>query len=456
MASATQVLAEYIAGCRFEALSREVVDATVRCIQDLLGVALAGVKTPWAEKVASVAAASGGTSQATLWGRGRQGSVVAAALVNGTAAHALDYDDDPGCCHIGAVIIPAALAVAEVQRSTPQEFLTAVCAGYDVTTRVSDGIDPALLYARGYHPTSVCGVFGAAAAAGRLMRLPPEVVTNGLGIAGSFSAGNLEFLSDGAMTKRLQAGKAAADGVLAAQLAAEGFTGPRSVLEGPYGLWRYTERRRAPAFTADLGVRYAVREVHFKQHACCLGSAAAVDGVLELIAGERLGPADIESLRVGLCQAGYAIVAEPYPEDHAPANMLEAQMSLRFTLAVAGIDGIVGAPQFADERLRDRRVLALARRIHPYLHPALASAPADDVTAYIDLTTRDGRTLSRVQRTYRGHPEDPMSAEELTAKFLRNARVSLPEGRCAALLEAVRGLPALEGLSPLLDALRGN
>lgn len=456
MASATQVLAEYVAACRFEALPREAVSATVRCVQDLLGVALAGVKTPWADKVAAVAAASGGASQATLWGRGRGGSAGTAALVNGTAAHALDYDDDPGCCHIGAVMIPAALAVAEAQRSTPQEFLTAVCAGYDVTTRVSDGIDPALLYARGYHPTSVCGVFGAAAAAGRLMRLRPDVLAHALGIAGSFSAGNLEFLSDGAMTKRLQAGKAAADGVLAAQLAAEGFTGPRMVLEGPYGLWRYTERLRAPALTADLGVRYAVREVHFKNHACCLGSAAAVDGVLALAAGGRVGPMDIDSLRVGLCQAGYAIVGEPYPVDHAPANMLEAQMSLRFTLAVALIDGVVGPPQFAGERLRAPEVLALGRRIHPYVHPALASAPADDVTAYIDLTTRDGRSLSRVQRTYRGHPEDPMSADEMTAKFLRNARATLPEHRCAALLNAVQALPKLESLTPVVEALMGN
>ena len=456
MASATESIAEYVAGCRFEALAPDVASATVRCVQDLLGVALAGVKTPWAEKVASVAAAWGGAGQATLWGRGQRGSVVAAALVNGTAAHALDYDDDPGCCHIGAVIIPAALAVAEAQGASPQSFLTAVCAGYDVTTRVSDGVDPARLYARGCHPTSVCGVFGAAAAAGRLMELRPDALSHTLGIAGSFSAGNMEFLSDGAMTKRLQAGKAAADGVLAAQLGARGFTGPRSVLEGPYGLWRYTESLRAAAFTADLGVRYAVREVHFKSHACCLSSAAAIDSLLRLAGAARLGPKDIDAIRVGLCKAGYAIVGEPYPADHAPSNMLEAQMSLRFTLAVGLIDGLVGAQQFSDERLRDPEVLALARRIHPYVHPSLASAPADDVTAYIDLTTVDGRSLSRVQRTYRGHPEDPMSAAEMTAKFLANARITLSKHGSEALLAAVQGLPKLDSLTPVLEALVGN
>ena len=125
----------------------------------------------------------------------------------------------------------------------------------------------------------MCGVCGAAAAAGRLAGLDTGRLAHALGIAGSFSAGNLEFLSDGAMTKRLQAGKAAADVELAARLAAEGFTGPRLVLEGPYGIWRYTERRRLEGFTAGLGSRYGLREVHFKKHACCLSMAAAVPQV---------------------------------------------------------------------------------------------------------------------------------------------------------------------------------
>jgi 2-methylcitrate dehydratase PrpD len=379
---------------------------------------------------------------------------VGAALANGTAAHALDYDDDPGCCHIGAVVIPAALAEAEARAAAPRDLLAAVAAGYDVTTRVSDGIDPAELYRKGYHPTSVCGVFGAAAAAGRLAGLDPGRLAHALGIAGTFAAGNLEFLSDGAMTKRLQAGKAAADGVLAVHLAEAGLTGPRGALEGPYGLWRYTETRRVEAFTADLGTRHALREVHFKKHACCLSMAAAVDGLLELLAEHRLRAADVAGLRVGLCPAGHALVGEPHDRTRPPPTVLAAQMSCHHSLAVALLDGQVGADQFAPERLADREVVALGSRIESYVHPALAGAPPDDVTAYLDLTTRDGRVLSRVQARYRGHPETPMSDAEMEAKFLACARRAVPAERAAALLAEIQALPSRGSLAGLLALLR--
>jgi 2-methylcitrate dehydratase PrpD len=449
----TEILARHVAATRLSALPPDAVTATVRCVQDLLGVALAGVGTPWARAAAAAAAADGATGRAAWWGTGVRGSAVAAALVNGTAAHAFDYDDDLGCCHIGAVVIPAALAVAQVRGATPQDLLAAVCAGYDVTLRISDGIDPDRLYARGYHPTAVCGVFGAAAAAGRLLGLSPEALAHALGIAGSFAAGTMEFLSDGAMTKRLQPGKAAADGVLAAHLAAQGFTGPRTALEGPYGLWRYTESLRAERFTADLGVRLAVRETHFKKHACCLSMAAAIDGVLDMVAEAGLGPKDVESIRIGLCKPGWAIVGEPHDPRIPPPTVLAAQMSLRYALAVGLHDGVVGPPQFAESRLGDPELLALARRIDCYVHPALASAIADDVTAYIDLTARDGRRLEHVRRIYRGHPTSPMSDAEMADKFTRTARGVLSDAGAAELLRTIRSLPTERSLEPLLSCL---
>ena len=453
MTSASERLAEYVTTMRFEDLPGDVVASAVRCVQDLLGVALAGSTTPWARHAAA-AAGSSPAGPVTFWGRADRGPAVAAALANGTAAHALDYDDDPGCCHVGAVVIPAAVAAAEAHGRGPRELLTAISAGYDVTTRVSDGIDPAELYRKGYHPTSVCGVFGAAAAAGRLAGLDTGRLAHALGIAGSFSAGNLEFLSDGAMTKRLQAGKAASDGVLAARLAAEGFTGPRLVLEGPYGIWRYTERRRLEGFTAGLGSRYGLREVHFKKHACCLSMAAAVDGLLQLVTEHGVKPADVASLRVGFCPAGYALCGEPHDRTVPPPTVMSAQMSSYYSLAVAMLDGQVGADQFNDERLRSPEVVALGSRIDCYVHPALAEAPPDDVTAYLDLTTRDGRVLSRVQPKYRGHPDVPMSEAEMEEKFLACAgRVLSPEA-AAGLLSEIRALPERSTLDGVLRYLR--
>ena len=310
MPSAAETIAAYVSRTRFEDLPPEAVAGSVVCVQDLLGVALAGATTPL-----------GPTRQS-----GRDARCERGGNVVGHGAPRLARDDGAGQRHgsprarLGRRprllphrrgCDPSRAAEAEARGASPREFLTAICVGYDVTTRVSDGIDPDRLYRKGYHPTAVCGVFGAAAAVGRLMRLDAARLTNAIGIAGSFSAGNLEFLSDGAMTKRLQAGKAAADGVRAAQLAAQGFTGPRTILEGPYGVWRYTESRQTERFAADLGTRYAIREVHFKKHACCLSMAAAMDGALDLLREERLRVADIAAIRVGLCPAGTTWTRRP-------------------------------------------------------------------------------------------------------------------------------------------------
>jgi 2-methylcitrate dehydratase PrpD len=456
MPSAAETIAEYVAHTRFEDLPSKAVADSLLCVQDLLGVALAGAATPWAAQVATVAETLGASGAAAWWGTGRRGSAVSAALVNGTAAHALDWDDDPGCCHIGAVVIPAAIAEAEARGAAARDLVTAICVGYDVTTRVSDGIDPDLLYQKGYHPTAVCGVFGATAAVGRLMGLSVKHLANAIGIAGSFSAGNMEFLSGGAMTKRVQPGKAAADGVLAARLAAEGFTGPRTILEGPYGVWRYTESKRVERFTADLGRRYAICEVHFKKHASCLAMAAALDGTFDLAREHRLRAPDIAAIRVGLCPTGHSQVGEPHAPDAPPPTVMAAQMSLRYCLAVGLLDGAVGADQFAEARLRSPEILDLSRRIEPYVHPALASAPPDDVTAFLDVTTRDGRTFSRVQPTYRGHPSTPMSAAEMEEKFRACAGRLLPPSEVQALLTAIRRLPDLRTLDDLLSPLSGT
>src|SRR5205814_8239077 len=193
------------------------VHAAKRCVLDAVACALAGADMPWVTRVLAVARAQESPARASVLGHAGRVSAPLAALVNGTAVHAVDYDDDPAACHIGAVVIPVALALGQALGATPARVIAAVVLGYDVTTRIGEAIDADLLYQKGYHPTSVCGVFGAAAAAAYLHGLDAATTTHALGIAGSFSSGNMEFLADGAMTKRLQPGKAAHDGILAAE-----------------------------------------------------------------------------------------------------------------------------------------------------------------------------------------------------------------------------------------------
>lgn len=452
---AAQSLATWSSALDSAALPAHVVHAAKRCILDGIGVALAGANTPWVERVLAVARAQEARPRARVFGHPDRLSAALAGLVNGTAVHALDYDDDPAACHIGAVVIPAALAVAEQVGASPMRFVTAVVAGYDITTRIGEAVDSDLLYLKGYHPTAVCGVFGSAAASSYVLGLDAETTTQAIGIAGSFSSGNQEFLAEGAMTKRLQAGKASHDGVIAAQLAQSGLTGPRTALDGRYGLWRYTESLDAPRFTRALGSRWVVGEVFVKKHASCLGNAPVLDRVLHLLESERLQPGDITEVRLGVRESTLTMIGEPRHVRVRPQTMLDAQMSLPFSLAVAMIDGEAGVAQFAPERLSDPAVLAIADRIHAYAHPALASAKAGDLTCFLDLTLRDGRHFEEKLVTYRGHPDNPMSDEEMETKFRRCAGLRLTPARVDAAVDAIWSLDKLADLEPLLAAIAG-
>jgi 2-methylcitrate dehydratase PrpD len=316
-------------------------------------------------------------------------------------------------------------------------------------------VDSDLLYHRGFHPTAVCGVFGAAAITAYLLGLDAKVTADALGLAGSFAAGNMEFLADGAMSKRLQPGKAAHDGILAAALARQGVTGPHTILEGRYGFWRYTESLDATRFTRELGTRFAVSEVFVKKHASCLANAPAIDGVLALMREEGFQPEHVREVRVGLRPSSAAMVGEPREIRIRPQTMLDAQMSLPYSLAVAMLDGEAGVAQFHPERLHDPRVLKLAERIYPYVHPDLEHTKAGNLTTYLELTTAKGACYERRLTTHQGHPDDPLSDQEMETKFRRCASLRLSEAKLQAACEAIWSLDKLNTLEPLLTAIAG-
>jgi len=455
VATASESLAAWSSTLDADHLPTPVLHSAKRCVLDGIGVALAGATTPWVERVLATVRAQESPPRARIIGHPERASAPLAALVGGTAVHALDYDDDPAACHIGAVVIPASLALSEVVGASPRRFLAAVVAGYDVTSRIGEGIDADLLYQKGYHPTAVCGVFGAAAAASYLLGLDAERTADALGVAGAFSAGNMEFLADGAMTKRLQPGKAAHDGILAAQLARAGITGPRTALEGRYGLWRYTESLDKALLTRDLSSRWVVGEVFVKKHASCLGNAPIIDAVLDLMQQERLRPDDVKEVRAGVRVSTLSMIGEPRNLRVRPQTMLDAQMSLPYSLAVAMLDGEAGIAQFAPERLKDRAVLAIADRIHAYSHPALATAKAGNLTTYLDVTATDGRTFTWRVDIFRGHPQNPLSDDEMETKFRRCASLRLPEAKVTAAAAAIWNLDKLADLEPLLAAIAG-
>src|ERR671937_884064 len=296
--TAARQLAEACLEMRWSSFQDAVQDRTRELLLDLLGVALAGSRQPSSPPAAAVARALGGsTGQASVFGGGFGTSAAWAALANGTAAHALELDDvtTESSLHPGVAVIPPAFALAEELGSPPSALLEAVVAGYEVTMRVGNALNPASAYARGFHPTGVAGVFGAAMAAGRLLGLDANRLEPALGHAGTLASGSLEYLSDGAWTKRLNPGWAGHAGITAAYLAKEGFSGPATALEGRLGLLHaYSDDPRPHRLVSNLGDPLQVMRASIKPYACCRYNHGLIDCIFQLKREHHLQPEQVE------------------------------------------------------------------------------------------------------------------------------------------------------------------
>ncbi len=367
----TQEVASWIAGLDYRALPARTREVVRLAILDTVGCGIYGYNTPWANMLLAWARAGGVKSEATVWGEAAPGLRAAdAALANGTAAHAFELDDyHHAKLHAGAVVIPAALAMAEKLNASGEQLVTAIAAGYEVMIRSSLALNPSAARLRGWHITGICGPFGAAAACASLLKLNEEQTAWALGLAGTQGAGTWAFNADGTMSKRLHAGKAAHSGVLAAELASLGFTGPTQIYEFDDGgvLKAFSDASDPAPLTAELGSVYHLDATSIKPYSCCGSAHSYVDCALEL--RRRFGaPWDPNRrVRVGLSkvvdvQCGFA---------YAPSTALNAQMSLRYVIAAALLEGQVLPPQFTNKKLADPALTALAGRLELVHDPEL-------------------------------------------------------------------------------------
>jgi 2-methylcitrate dehydratase PrpD len=410
-ASLSEQLAAYWSAARFEDLPAEVVHAAKRLLLDTIAAGVAGGRTAVVDAVAAAMHAGGsGFGETALWGRADTLAAGAAALVNGTAAHALELDDFGGCGHSGAVVMPAVCALAQRYPVSGREALLDIVAGYDLAGRVLEGSGGYRPHnERGWHSTGTCGSFGAAAAAAKLLKLPQDAFVHALGIAGTFTGGTWAFLADGALVKRFHPGKAAETGVSAALLAQAGLTGPRYVLDAKWGGFYSTY---APGIAtpeqavAELGSKFHILRSGIKPHACCRTIHSVIDAVLELVCRPGLS-ANVQQLIVhGNAQTRLQF------ERTDVHNLLEAQFSMPYCLAVAAQSGRATLDQFEPLRVADpevRRLMALTeiradRVLGPTDYPSL------------EVVFKDGRRQTRDVPFAKGAPEAPVSDEELVAK----------------------------------------
>jgi 2-methylcitrate dehydratase PrpD len=313
-------------------------------------------------------------------------------------------------------------------------------------------LQPAEHYARGFHPTGTCGAFGAAAAAGLLLGLDAEGVCRALGIAGSQASGSMEFLADGAWTKRLHPGWSACAGLHAAALAEAGFRAPASIVEGRFGFLHAYSGAATTAPLARDGDAFELMRTGVKPHACCRYMQAPIDAALAIRAAHRIDPEAVARIEVGLVSAGFPIVCEPAEAKRRPRSVVDQQFSLPFGMAVALARGAASPAEFVPATSDDPAVAALMDVVVAVRDPALDAQYPRVWPAWVRITLRDGRRLAEHVTHPLGDPENFPDETALETKFRTLARRALPEGTVERLVAAVASLPQAQSLGDVLDA----
>jgi 2-methylcitrate dehydratase PrpD len=446
--SLTEQLAAFVAGVRADDVPPPVRATAAWWVLDWLGCAVAGIDTAPGRILLQHTAdqpAAGVSCLGLASGRSPQ----VAAFHNGGLSHIVEMDDvhRASVIHPAAVVVPAALAVAEQRKSSGRDFLAAVVLGYEVAIRIGEAVGKTHYFH--WHNTSTCGVFGAAAAAGWLMGLDAEHLTWALGSAGTQANGLWEFIADGAMSKHLHTGRAAANGVLAAELAAIGFTGARRILEGKQGFFAATAPDGNPAaVTAGLGSGWKLPGTSIKPYPSCRHTHSSVDAVLQLRRAYGLTAADVEHVEID----GYHSVLD-LTDNPAPEHQYAAKFSVQYCAGRALTDGALLLGDFTDERIGEPALRDLMQRTTVRLDPELDARYPAEFPARVRLNLRDGRTVEQVVYSPKGDPEAPLSETELQAKFLGLVEGSYDYGASGAdLLTTIIGLDGRPDVRGLLTA----
>jgi 2-methylcitrate dehydratase PrpD len=441
----TRGLAEFTATLRFADLPRPVRERVHDLVFDAVANALGGHGTSEAAQVLAFARGLGSSAEAGLIG-GPRLSPAGAVLGNGYLITALTMCDihRPTTCHVTPEVVSAAMVAAEQVHATGAEFLAAVAAGLEVTTRVGLGLDRDTFRSRGWHMPGVTGPFGAAAAVGRLLGLDPERQNHAFGIAGSQAAGTYAHL--GTPTMKFQQARGALSGFLAARLAAEGFTASSDVLSHPEGglYTTYAGSGAGPAVLDGLGHRWELEQISLRAWPVAVHLMPVVTGLLDIVADGGPPADDVREVRVGMSRQAFDMHGTV-----AWDEVFRARLSARYVTSVVLSDRSCGLAQFSAERIADPAIAEFARRVR--VEP---DADVRNGTARISVTAGDGTVREVMVTVARGEPARPLSRSELAAKFHELGGLRLPPDALAVAASTVADLEQLPDIHVLLDAVR--
>ena len=449
---ATEALVKFASGLRYEAIPESARHAARRHSLDTVGAILAGSRQRAARIVERTLIELGTKGTAAVPGLAPRFGPLAAAYIGGTAGHGLELDDGyrPGSVHPGCVIVPALFAGASMVKCDGKQWLTATVIGYEAVCRLAAAMHPASRY-KGFHNTSVAGVMGTALAVGSLLRLDEERMAHALGLAASSAGGIFAFLRGGGEVKRTHPGHAAREGVQCAFAAKNGLTGPADVLEIGEGFFETFSRDVDASVVTDglLGGDLVMSRCYIKPHAACRHLHPGIDAVLEILATEKIKPAEVERIEVG----SYAIAAghgQPKYDD-----MLSAQMSYPFALATALERKAVNLNHFDDAARSDNAVLRHVPKVSVVADPDCDAVYPKQRPAKVALYMRDGTVhRRRVDEPY-GGAANPVDDDALSAKFHSLADPVLGRARADEAELMLWGLDDLTNVANLIDRLVG-
>jgi aconitate decarboxylase len=455
----TRQIAEFVSGLRYENIPAEVRERLKLLILDSLGCAIYGAHLEWCRILRITLEQVDKTRETSIWGTDRRLSSPHAALVNGTQVQSFELDDvhREGILHVGAVTLPALIAVAQTHAQlSGRDVITAAVAGYEIGPRVGLCMGPEHI-GQGWHSGATVGVFSAAAAAARGFALDTEKTVHALGIAGTQSCG-LMAAQYGAMVKRMHAGRAAQSGLYAALLAERGFTGIVDVFEAPYGGFcttfsRSQDRFDLAALTAGLGEHYETMRVSLKFYSCVGSTHTTLDALADIRKRHLFSAADIERIAVHASQVTVDHAGWPY----RPEGLTAAQLNLPFCAATLILTGDAFVDEFTPDCVNDRARIELARRVQVVHDPAItARGAAHRHQVRVEVYFRDGSVERETRDAPRGSEQRFADQAQIIEKFRKLTHAVMAQDRQNALIDAVLRLDELPDSRGMTDLLSFN
>jgi 2-methylcitrate dehydratase PrpD len=453
----TRGIAEFVSNLKYEAIPDEVRHRLKLLMLDSLGCALYGADLQWSRILQDKLAAIDGTRACGIWGTNRKLSAPHAALVNGTQVQGFELDDvhRAGVLHVGAVVLPALIPLAEIKQGmSGKEFLTAAAAGYEIGPRVGLCMGPAHI-ASGWHSGATLGVFSAAAGASRGLRLSAEQTVHALGIAGTQAAG-LMAAQFGAMVKRMHAGRSSQSGLYGALFAEGGFTGIVNVLESEYGGFCTTMSQSKDNFdlkelTSGLGSRWEAMGVALKFYSCVGSNHTTLDAIRLMQEEKPFGAKDVKKIVVH----GSKVTMEHVGWKYVPQGLTSAQLNLPYCVATLLLDGDVFVDQFTEAKVADPARMALAEKVEVHEDRDITAKGAKfRHMVHAEAHLNDGTVLKRTVEAGRGSEKNFASDADVVRKFEKLAAKALPQAQVEKLRDAMLGLEKLGDASELARLLQ--